>query len=126
MTDEGDLGQGRALRLRDGADYLRRRLALRRHHRRAAGDDDPGLLAGDLGHGVAEDLAVLQADVGDDRALLLVEDVRRVEQAAEPDLDNLRLHLVPAEEEEPERRQRVEGDELAPGKALLDSLDRRR
>src|SRR4029077_12391794 len=95
-----DFGQLRALVRRNLPYHVRRRLPLRRHYRGAARDDDACLLARYLGHRVAEDLAVLEADVSDHGDVLLLKDVGRIEEAAEAYFNHLRLHLMVTKHDE--------------------------
>lgn len=48
---------------------------------------DAGLLAGDLGEGLAKILLVVDRDRGDDRQARAIQNIGRIEPAAEPDLE---------------------------------------
>ena len=66
---------------------------LRQGDEGAVGAEDAGLLAGDLGDGVAEVLLVVEGDVGDDREQR-IDDVGSVEATAEADLEDGDLDLL--------------------------------
>ena len=68
-----------------------------------AGLEDARLLARDLRERVAEDLRVIQTDVRDDGACRRADDIRRVQPAAEPDLEH---HDVAAAALKPEHGRR--------------------
>ena len=70
-----------------GLDHLERVGVLAADDAEDAGLEDAGLLAGDLGQGVAEVLLVVDGDRGDDGEARPVDDVGGVEAAAEPDLE---------------------------------------
>jgi hypothetical protein len=83
---------------------------------------DPDLVAGDLGRRVAEDLRMVERDVGDNRDER-VEHVGPIELAANADLDDGEIDLFLGEIHERDRQQRlvVRGATVGTG----DDLDRR-
>src|SRR5690606_36166890 len=87
----------------------------------AAGLDDAGLVAGDLGGGVAENGRVFERNRGDNRGVDLLEHVGGVERAAEPDFDHLPFdprNLGPGEPEE-ERGEDAEGADVPVDRCLF-------
>ncbi|MPL60817.1 hypothetical protein SDC9_06379 [bioreactor metagenome] len=70
-----------------GLDHLERRLFLRADDAGHAALQDPGLLAGDLGQGFAQKGLMVDRDRGDDGQRRPRDHIRRIEPAAEPDLE---------------------------------------
>ena len=67
----------------------------------------PAFSAGDLLEGVAQHIAMVESDRGDDGHLRL-HDVGRVEAAAKPDLDHAHVRRAPRELQERHRRHEFE------------------
>ena len=88
-----DAAHLRRLRIADGA---------------RAGLEDARLLARDLRERIAEDLRVVEADVRDDGARRRGDDVRRVEPAAETDLQHHNIAPPPPEPQHGRRRHELE------------------
>ena len=86
--------------LRARLDHGERRLLLAAHHAGHAALDDPGLLAGDLGHGVAQELGVVDRDGGDRGERGARDDVGGVEPAAEAHLQERVVRRSPREGQE--------------------------
>ena len=94
----------RADLVQDGAHLRRLRIA----DGARAGLEDARLLARDLLERIAEDLRVVEADVRDDGARRRGDDVRRVEPAAETDLQHHNIAPPPPEPQHGRRRHELE------------------
>ena len=95
-------------------DHRERVLVLRADDAGHAALEDAGLLRGDAGEVVAEEILVVVADRRDHRGERRVDDVGGVEAAAEPDLEQRDIGGMLGEEEEGDRRGDLEeGDRLA-------------
>ena len=93
-------------------------------HRAVTATDDRGLLAGDRGNRRAQPLGVVEIDVRD-RGDAAVPRVRRVEAAAEADLDDGEVDRLAGEPGEGERRDQLELGRraVAPGHGVGDRED---
>ncbi len=97
---------------------------LRRDHGGCAALEDAGLLAGDLGHGVAEIFGMVGRDRSDHRAGRMVDDVGGVVAPAEPDLEQHDIRLMLGEQQQRRRGGDFEeGDGIA-GIGALAALQR--
>ena len=121
--------QTRAHVAADGGDLRRDGILLRLIHRDGtAGLDNPRLLPRDKLHGAAEQRRVVEPDVRDHGAVRAFDDVRRVESAAEPDLQHHDVAALRREMQQRRRRRALEDRELIAALRLrrADALRRRR
>ena len=90
-------------------------------HDRPSGFDDAGLFRGDLFHRIAQHLAVVEADRGD-RGHLGQHHVRRVEPAAQTNLDDADVAALPLELQKRHRGHELEETRMIVGVAPADFL----
>ena len=88
------------------------------HQRRHALLEDAGLFSGDFPDGVAEQLAVVQADIGHD-AQVRFQDIGAVEPAAEPRFDDGRIDVFVGKPLETETGGNLEERETVPDEIRL-------